>query len=300
VDEQMDDEKALNEIRWLATHNSSHGLADPVRFFMINLFNRREAAALKYNHQSLTSQLSLGIRSFEMDLRIKKGRFVNCHVPLVDNRSPFPDLEFALKELLDWSEKHPKHCPIVILVELKDDWDFLDPTLAKWSASKLIELDQLFFQVLGSRQITPSQVCYGGMSLRDSVIGNGWPKLKESRGTFLTALMVNENHYALNGDEYLIHPFRKSFIMPDSNSDEAGFLIFDDPYNIVIPELKANGFIIRTRADADLIPDINRKCKALSSGAQIVSTDFPEGYLNNPNGYSVSWNELLKDVQKTD
>ena len=52
----------------------------------------------------------------------------------------------------------------------------------------------------------------------------------------------------------------------------------DDPNEARIQQLVKEGFIVRTRADADLVEaranDVTRRDLALRSGAQIVSTDF--------------------------
>ena len=55
----------------------------------------------------------------------------------------------------------------------------------------------------------------------------------------------------------------------------------------VICAAVAAGRIVRTRADAGLIVDEERRDLALGTGAQIVSTDFPPGEADPTTGYVV-------------
>jgi hypothetical protein len=80
--------------------------------------------------------------------------------------------------------------------------------------------------------------------------------------------------------------------MASPDSPEASFIIRNEPEDEDIESLVKQGFIVRTRADADCIVSDERKNSALASGAQIVSTDYPRGYASN-GSYSLGWNELL-------
>jgi len=51
------------------------------------------------------------------------------------------------------------------------------------------------------------------------------------------------------------------------------------------------GYIVRTRADSDLIPDDTRTKTALESGAQLLTTDFPPGEPHSLSGYSLNFGE---------
>ncbi len=63
-----------------------------------------------------------------------------------------------------------------------------------------------------------------------------------------------------------------------------------------ISDLVSQGYIVRTRADADLeqawTGDETRAGIALGSGAQIVSTDFPVGETYASTGYRVAFDDL--------
>ncbi|HMG26444.1 MAG TPA: Ca2+-dependent phosphoinositide-specific phospholipase C [Acidimicrobiia bacterium] len=71
---------------------------------------------------------------------------------------------------------------------------------------------------------------------------------------------------------------RAMFVTAAEQSPAAAVIKMDDPDEARIQQLVRQGFIVRTRADADLVEarnhDVARRDLALRSGAQIVSTDF--------------------------
>lgn len=294
VDELLDDGLRINSLRLLATHNSSHKQADPLRLFFIEMGESGEAVKLKYSHLPLYEQLDLGVRSFEMDLRYRAGRFENTHVPLVDDRSECPDAQLAFKEIRLWSDRNPAHIPLIILIEIKEDWMVLDPRLSPWDGETLITLDREINDILGDRLIRPENIKQNTDSVRDGIRKYGWPLLGENRGKVIVALMIDDNRSDLTTNAYLNNPDRVTFIMPSGpDSPEAAFIKRDDPMSTDISILVDQGFVIRTRADADLEFNDARKSAAIASGAQIVSTDFPLGYDSNPSDYQVAWEELF-------
>jgi hypothetical protein len=71
---------------------------------------------------------------------------------------------------------------------------------------------------------------------------------------------------------------RAMFVTAQVQAPSAAVIKMDDPDEAKIQQLVRQGFIVRTRADADLVEarnrDTTRRDIALRSGAQIVSTDF--------------------------
>ena len=66
----------FNEIQMLATHNSYKKMGSGLGKFFIGLGDSfEEANALKYSYDTLTSQLNVGIRSFELDIRYRDNQF---------------------------------------------------------------------------------------------------------------------------------------------------------------------------------------------------------------------------------
>lgn len=295
-DRQFPDSMPINRIRVLATHNSYRKSSDPIRLFFISLEDAEEVPALKYTNKSLYKQLDLNVRSFEFDLRVFGNRFTNNHVPLVDDRSVAPDFGRALEEIKIWSERNQDHVPIIILVELKEDWMILAPWLDGWTDEALVRLDAQFQKIFKDRIIRPKDVQGNSKSLRDAVVNGGWPSLAESRGKIMLVLMMDDSNRDLYSNKYRYNPKRCSFIMPEPHSKEAAFLIQNEPDLNRIKNFVRQGFIVRTRADADLKKDFSRKRLALESEAQIVTTDFIQGYKTVSSDYSLSWKEISQEL----
>ena len=102
------------------------------------------------------------------------------------------------------------------------------------------------------------------------------------RGRVLFGLDVDD----ATRDLYLAdHPAlagRAAFVAVPPEHPAAAWMIVNDPVRDfdLIRQLVGRGFLVRTRADADTIEarrnDPERRDRALASGAQFVSTDFPE------------------------
>ncbi len=187
----LNDSLPLNSLRMIASHNSYHLEPDWIRRALIGLAEPEEPAKLRYSHQTLWEQLENGVRSFELDIRSRRNRFTVIHVPLVDNRGPNPDLLLTLQEIALWSQRRPGHVPIIVLLELKSDWMFLDPALKEWDEEALGSLDDLVVSMIPADQLfTPAMVRRDADSLVAGIARYGWPTLGETRGRIM--LVVHE------------------------------------------------------------------------------------------------------------
>jgi hypothetical protein len=274
------DDIPLNRLRMIATHNSYRKKADRLGLFFIGLAQPGESARLDYAHPPLTRQLDAGVRSFELDLRLRNGEFETAHVPLVDARSTVPSFRLALEEIALWSARNPRHVPLIILLELKSDYSFLDPRLRKIGAADLDKLDALIVSVLGRRLITPDEVRSGAQSLEMAVTRHGWPRLAALRGRILVILHEDETYRRpyIQGRPTL--EGRAMFTCAPQGSSDAAIAILNDPIadGSRIQKLVASGYLVRTRADGDGVHNAGLLSAAIASGAQIVSTDFPSAY----------------------
>jgi hypothetical protein len=269
---RLDDRLRTNQVQVLATHNSYHIQQDlPIA----------SSPTTQYTHAPLDQQLDLGVRGFELDVvNPPDGQFPVLHTPVVDNTSNCTPIAQCLDVTRAWSKAHPGHVPIFILLEPKDDpIDFvIDPTLRPFDAAGLDQLDAIVRKSLGRQLITPDSVRGKAKTLRAAVTGRGWPTLGKTRGKVLVAL----NTGGVVRDAFLQgHPSlerRAMFVTADEQSPAAAVIKVDDPDEARIQALVKQGFIVRTRADADLVEaranDATRRDLALRSGAQIVSTDF--------------------------
>jgi len=269
---RLDDTLRTNQVQVLATHNSYHIQQDvPIA----------SSPTTQYTHTPLDQQLDLGVRGFELDVvNAPDGTFPVMHTPVVDNTSNCTPIAQCLQVTRTWSEAHPGHVPIFILIEPKnDDIDFvIDPTLRRFDAAGVDQLDAIVRKSLGRQLITPDSVRGKAKTLRAAVTGRGWPSLGKTRGKVLVAL----NTGGAIRDAFLQgHPSlekRAMFVTAAEQSPAAAVIKVDDPDEARIQALVKQGFIVRTRADADLVEaranDVTRRDLALRSGAQIVSTDF--------------------------
>jgi Phosphoinositide phospholipase C, Ca2+-dependent len=270
---RLDGTLRTNQVQVLATHNSYHIEQDaPIQ----------SSPTTQYTHAPLDQQLDMGVRGFEIDVvNAPDGSFPVVHTPVVDATSNCTPLAQCLSMIRTWSGAHPGHVPIFVLIEPKnDDVDFvIDPTLRRFDAAGLDQLDKAVRSSLGGGLITPDSVRGSAKTLRAAVLGRrGWPPLSKTRGKTLVALNTEGGirNTFLQGHPSLER--RAMFVTADAQSPAAAVIKMDDPDEAKIQALVKEGFIVRTRADADLIEarnhDTSRREVALRSGAQIVSTDF--------------------------
>jgi hypothetical protein len=155
-------------------------------------------------------------------------------------------------------------------------------------------LDREILTVLGrERLIVPDDVRRERATLREAVLANAWPTVEEARGRFLFVLDESgpkrdryvAGHESLRG--------RVLFVNAPPEADETAFLILNEPIagGDRIRALVAQGFLVRTRADADTREarsgETKRRDAAFASGAHVVSTDYQEPNPEFETGYRV-------------
>jgi hypothetical protein len=289
-------DRPLNALRLVATHNSYHRRPDALRSFFLGLGAPGEPEKLAYSHRTLWEQLESGVRSFELDVRLRGERFEICHVPLVDDRTASPGLAGAFEELALWSERSPGHLPLFVLLELKNDWEALDPKLKPFDRLSLARLDALAREELDGILYAPDELRGAYASPLEAVREHGWPPISALLGRVI--VIIHEN--ARYRDEYLAAygPALKggAFFTCAPKEATAGeypgdglFAILNDPGDTRIAEAQAAGLMVRTRADADARANPLQAAAALASGAQIVSTDYPPGGPAHASGYGFSF-----------
>jgi Phosphoinositide phospholipase C, Ca2+-dependent len=272
----LDDSLRVDEIQLLTTHNSYHQRAPiPLPGAL--------GDTLDYEHPPLDEQLEdQGIRGFELDVATNGDEFPVVHTPVVDassNCDPFVD---CLRVIKDWSDAHPGHAPIFVLVETKDGLleRGLDPRLREFDADALAGLDEEIRSVFRPSQLlTPDDVRGNARTLRAAVRERGWPTMSRARGK--VAFVLNSG--GAKRDLYLAgRPSLQGapmFVTAEPDAPSAAVIKVDDPDEALIKQLVRDHYVVRTRADADVVEartnDVARRDLALRSGAQLVSTDFP-------------------------
>ncbi len=328
---------ALNEIQVLGTHNSYHVQPREEIFTALEMLSAELAASIEYSHAPLDEQLTdYGIRQFELDVfadpqggkyasraanpvvglpaqsdepALDEPGFKVLHTQDFDYETTCLTLVACLEIIHGWSEDHPDHVPVMVMIEGKEetieeaaagetdleipDLGFAEPL--KLTPGLFDDLDDEIRSVFPDEQlITPDDVRAGHATLEEAVLEDGWPSLTEARGKLMFALVNTggtrevylEGHEALAG--------RVMFTSSEPGRPDAAFVRADDPIEgqDEIQELVRDGYLVRTRADVPTEDarsgDTTRRDAALTSGAQFVSTDYPVPDPDFESGYVVT------------
>ncbi|MCD8539764.1 MAG: phosphatidylinositol-specific phospholipase C1-like protein [Leadbetterella sp.] len=274
---------------------------------------------LKYLHPSFPEQLDAGLRSLEIDIyydptgnrfndpaghRLLKSMnkevsdfdttglgnpgFKVMHIADFDFRTHYPTLKEALQSLKKWSDGNPGHIPIYIMIEAKDTGIpiFPDPApVLPFDEKAFDELDHEIVSIIGrDKIITPDDVRQDYSTLREAVLANNWPTVKEARGKFIFLMLPGSAGNSRNQAYVKNHPNLENRVifMQAVNPDEpfAAFLLLDNAIvrQKEIREAVKAGYLVRTRSDIETYEaktnDYTRAKAAFSSGAQVISTDF--------------------------
>ncbi len=307
----------LNQIQVIGTHNSYHLAPAPNLLALIAATNADVAKSIDYSHAPLPAQLSdQGIRQIELDLyadplgghyskpigmqwlgdqvvdsrmpfafreTMDKPGIKIIHSPGFDFATTVPTLMTALQEVVQWSQEHPQHLPILILLEIKETVS--GPAGVKpipFEQDLLDDLDRNIRQSVPAEKLLLPDTLRGGRdTLREAILSEGWPQLSECLGKLIFAL---DNTDAVR-DRYLEgHPSLKDrvmFVSVDEDHPAAGWMKINDAVGNfeTIQRLVQKGFLVRTRADSDTrqarTNDTHTRDQAMASGAQFISTDYP-------------------------
>jgi hypothetical protein len=250
----------VNQISVKGTHNSYH------------VARLLSGTSTRYTHAPLEEQLEeQGVRSFELDLHVGDDLAFRVFHTDHDRETRCAKLGDCLRDIKAWSDRHPEHVPIFVMLEEKDIdaadagayYDALDrEMLAVWPRERLL---------------TPSLVRGGAATLRDGITQHGWPRLDDARGKilfFLTA-MSSERKASYRKVDRVV--FATGWV----DEPDVGVLVIDEPEKDAATLIDAvrRGYLVRSRADAGMKEvgdgDLSRFRAALGGGAHVISTDQP-------------------------
>ena len=305
----------INQIQVIGTHNSYHAGIAPSE---AKLWQAKYADAYKgldYQHQPLAQQFDSGVRQIELDIYadtkgglyahpsgpanvaaaglpadppfdpegiMNKPGFKVMHVQDVDYRSTCQPFTACLQQVRAWSKAHPHHVPIFILVETKQGKprSGLHMTEPEPFTSAVFDaLDAEIRSVFPLEEIiTPDDVRGRYETLNEAVLARNWPTLASARGKVIFLMdqksvgpVYLEGHPSLRG--------RLIFTNSEPGSPDAAFIERNDGTAEEITKLVGEGYLIRTRTDADTkearANDTSKRDAMIASGAQILSTDYP-------------------------
>lgn len=311
----IDDDTRMNHVQYLGTHNSYHLRARDDLFDVLLAFIPDQAPTLDYSHIPLQEQFDTqGIRQIELDIfdDPQGGLYANhpartlfgedaasgipeldepglkvLHVQDIDYETTCYTFVSCLTEIKEWSDAHPGHLPIMVLVEAKDE-EIPDPLNLGFAIplpfgeAALNRIDDEIRSVFPPEQLlVPDDVRGDFATLEAAILTDGWPRLRDARGRIMFALDNGGDkrdtyvvgHTALEG--------RVLFTDSPPGSPEAAFMKRNDPLGTPgeIESLVEQGYMVRTRADADTVQsrtnDTTQRDAALASGAHFISTDYP-------------------------
>ncbi|GAA0942797.1 phosphatidylinositol-specific phospholipase C1-like protein [Nonomuraea longicatena] len=304
----------INHVQTIATHNSYHlEVTDEEKD--VQRRTDRNWWNLQYSHTAIPNQFATQrVRGIELDVfpDPQGGLYTK---PLVRRDAGLPDLTdpdlakpgfkvlhwgdhdygtncsalvTCLRQVKQWSDANPGHVPITVLTELKRT----DPAKeavggAKsppWNTALLDALDAEIRSVFPEeRLITPDTVRREGLTLEESVLQHGWPRLDRSRGKVM--FFMDNLDRALQAHYLAGRPSLEGRVMFTNSRpgrDDAAFIGWNDPQNgntAQIQDFVRKGYYVRTRSDVPFVEarsgDTTRLRAALDSGAQMISTDFP-------------------------
>lgn len=304
----------LNQIQIIGTHNSYHAGIAPSESKLWQTRNPAAFDGLDYQHPALPVQFDAGVRQIELDIYADSvgGRYAHpagpstvsaahlppdpefdpngimlkpgfkvMHVQDIDYRSTCQPFTACLQQVRDWSHAHPGHIPIFILVETKQGTPKgLKLTETEpFTSTTFDALDAEIRSVFPAVElITPDDVRGSYKTLNEAVIAGNWPTLDSARGK---VIFLMDQHNV--GPVYLAeHPSlrgRVLFTNSDPGAPDAAFLERNDGPAVDVEALVKQGYLIRARTDADTkqarTNDTSTRDAMISSGAQILSTDYP-------------------------
>jgi len=241
--------------------------------------------------------------AFDPNHEMGKPGFKVMHVMNYDQRSSCHTFVACLTVVRSWSSQHSGHLPIFILVETKQGretaaassngpepftsatFDALDAEIRLvFKESEMITPDE----VRGNYDTLPEAISATGKSIHGKT--GGWPTLAKARGKVIFLMdqkpvtpVYTAGHPALRG--------RVIFTNAIPGAPDAAFLEENEPSKETIGALASQGYLIRTRTDDGTeearTNDHTRADLALSSGAQIASTDYPSAEPSKWTGFFV-------------
>ena len=319
----------LNQIQIIGSHNSYHAGMAPSETAWLKKLNEKSAAALDYRHPPLDVQFSSGVRQVEIDIYAdaKGGRYAHpanlkfvadaglpadppfdpdglflkpgfkvMHAQDIDYRSNCQPFTGCLQTILKWSDSHPGHLPLFILIETKEGKGRPYQVETEHFTPQVFDaLDKEIRLVIPAKKmIVPDDVRGKHETLEEAVLAGAWPKLDSARGKIIFLLDQRkaeadyiEGHPSLKG--------RVIFTNAPPGVPDAAFTEVNDPLKDpeLIPGLVRKGYLVRTRTDADTVQarsgDVTQRDAAFASGAQILSTDYAFNEKASWTGFSVSF-----------
>lgn len=272
----------INQIQFVGSHNSYKQAMSPLIFKALHLLDAEVAEGLEYWHLPISEQLDLGLRKLEIDVfyDADSQAFPVGHAQVIDMNTHCNTLNACLRQVAGWSKQNPRHAPIWISFNLKDQIITGLPDPDPFTPAALKLFDQQLQVEVGEQLIKPADV----QGLR-------WPTLQQARGK---VLLILDEGGSKRDWYYQGWQSRPMFTNAPEGHPAAAVMIINDPIKDFerIQRLVRAGYLVRTRADADTrqarANDTRQRDRAFASGAQAISTDYYLPATHFGNDYQVT------------
>ena len=278
----LDETLRLHHVQMKGTHNSYHVAP-----------SQGVVAEWNYTHAPLYEQLDVqGVRQFELDVHYHGAEgFRVYHVAIIDEQTTCRTLAACLGELRRWSDGHPGHHALVVVLEAKS---------ATGGAPIQGHYEELEAEILGvwprERILTPDDVRGTHPTLREALAEDGWPTLAETRDRVLFVLISTSREPVDHTVEYAaLHPGLEGALLfvrsDDTTLPHAAVVEFGDArgHEDELRALATQGFLLRSAADStdpeNAPTNPERRDAALDAGVHLVNTDFAAPPAEGSDGY---------------
>jgi hypothetical protein len=310
----MFDAMPMNAIQAIGSHNSYHQRPTLPELKLIEHIRPGTSPGWDYGHAPLDEQLDRGMRQLELDVYYdpEGGRYADplgprltagtrgaapydavpmqapgfkvMHMQDIDVRSSCATLLSCLGQIRDWSDAHPGHVPLLIMFNTKQEMIGFEGTVRPLTVNQkaFSALEKEILTVFTrDRILAPDDVRQGEATLPDALHKHGWPTLGQTRGKVL--FLIDENASVIKTYMKRSKALEGKLLFVKSvapTQPHAAIFVENEPLKQYdeICQLVESGFIVRTRADANLKEarsgDDTRMVAALGSGAQFVTTDM--------------------------
>jgi hypothetical protein len=307
----LDANLRLNNIQTVGTAESYKLRPSAFMLTLIGMGSKADAKQLDFGEPPIERQLSLGARSLTFDIAydpdgglfehptgalmasqfledsyiatMSKPGFKVIHILDIDFNSSCLTLAACLQPVASWSRHNRDHLPIIIILHTNDGRTPMPgaTTPIKFNTAAFDALDREIRGVFTANElITPDMVQGKFATLRDAVMAHNWPTLGASRGKILFVLDDDAHKIALYRGARRSLEGRAMFVTTDEKSPVAAFVTVENPLKAaanIAREVRA-GLIVHIYSDADTkearADNTSRRDTGISSGAQIISTDF--------------------------
>jgi glycerophosphoryl diester phosphodiesterase len=257
----------LDELQVAGTHNSYHvASALPLH------------PSHQYTHRPLAEQLEGGVRALELDVHARSdGQLDVYHIELIDPLSTCALFIDCLAAIEQWSSANPRHTPIFVWLEIKDD-------TGGQPITDLLPVEAAIRAVFSEAQlITPVSLRGAHATLRERIDAQGWPLLDEVRGRVMfVVLNRNDERVRAYSHDYSHLDDRLMFANATAEQFALPWAVITklegDLTQAAIAEAHAGSMLTATNVcaiDSDDATCAQRNADAVAAGLHMLKDDLP-------------------------